>query len=581
MVTQTLVVTSGERTLAGQVPPWNPPWGTSTGSGFFGYTSAAAQNQPLVGSILPTNKLGPDAIVCCGYVYYNGAYYFILSMAAGTPTGVATSVAVTLQGGSPHTYTFADALFSLEGAPDPIAGLVPSLPGPTWAWPDTNADFAPGVPTTLVFASVIETVSGQGDITDPESWIDEDGNIPPMQYNNVPYNTNYPQNGDGRYWFSVDAESTTGGPINFIGDPGAFVDSAVLQWTVTQIGNDGSSLILSYSLDGTHYVSVTLGPNQQQIAQFSNGNVIVPLAPGGTPSLQLYINVTATGGTPSSSALPWNVALAVTRNINETLTWDNPNPYNPINYNGSIVDTIVPTQTLAELRYRMMVRLGFANQAANPPPGMTPLINDFLDGAQKYLYRRYMQLHTKRMFRWKVNPGQRFYSLKDADQDILATNNIGAQNPLIDPAKRIEWAGIQDTRNVWYPLIQGIPPQLYTMLTKPWRPARYEIRNCIEVYPMPDQTYWLWFRAHFGLMQFLLDTDTTTIDCELVLLHALANAKSHYGQPDANNIEAQANAYRAELIAATHQTAHYIPGTIAVPPAVRPTLIQFENNSAG
>jgi hypothetical protein len=87
--------------------------------------------------------------------------------------------------------------------------------------------------------------------------------------------------------------------------------------------------------------------------------------------------------------------------------------------------------------------------------------------------------------------------------------------------------------------------------------------------------------GHFGLMSFTLDTNSTTIDSELVFLHALANAKAHYGQPDANNVESQANAYRAELIAATHQTAHYLPGTIAVPPAVRPTLIQFDVQGGG
>ena len=98
-----------------------------------------------------------------------------------------------------------------------------------------------------------------------------------------------------------------------------------------------------------------------------------------------------------------------------------------------------------------MIRLGFSNQAANPPPGMAALINDFLSSGQTFLYRRYLQLHTKRFFRWKVNPGQRFYSLKDNDDDVLC-------NFLMDPMKQIEWAGIQDSRNVWYPLIRGIPP---------------------------------------------------------------------------------------------------------------------------
>ena len=154
---------------------------------------------------------------------------------------------------------------------------------------------------------------------------------------------------------------------------------------------------------------------------------------------------------------------------------------------------------MSDLQSRILVRLGFANQASNPPPGMAALVQDFLMSAQTFLYKRYMQLHTKRFFRWKINPGQRFYSLKDNDENVL-------EGVTMDPNKTIEWCGIQDSRNVWYPMIQGIPPQLYTMITKPWRPARYELRGAIEIYPVPDQTYWLWVRAHFGLMSFVNPT---------------------------------------------------------------------------
>jgi hypothetical protein len=162
----------------------------------------------------------------------------------------------------------------------------------------------------------------------------------------------------------------------------------------------------------------------------------------------------------------------------------------------------------------------------------------------------------------------------DNDENVLADFNL-------DPTKTIEWVGIQDSRNVWYPLIEGIPPQLYTMITKPWRPARYTIRAAIELYPAPDQTYWLWVRGHFGLQSFTQDSDNTTIDSELVFLHALALAKAHYNQPDSKIIEAQSERYRARLIAGTHATAHYVPGTVAVPPAVRPTLVQYQDNQGG
>ena len=418
------------------------------------------------------------------------------------------------------------------------------------------------------------TVGGHGDITDPNAWQDVAGNVPPAEFSNVPYNVNYPLNGDGRYWFQTNAFATnTSGPITFIGDPNFIATGSVnLQWSVVQVATDGSIPQLAYCTSGVTWTTATLSSAGAQLGGIQNGQIIVPLNTITSLSPTLKLQVYSTGGSVISTAPAYQVAIAITRNITEGLSWDNPSAFDPVNYNAACIDNVVPTATMSSLSVRMMVRLGFANQSSNPPPGMGLLIQDFLTSAQTYLYRRYLQLHTKRLFRWKVNPGQRFYSLKDNDEDVLC-------NYTLDPLKSIEWAGIQDTRNVWYPLIQGIPPQLYTMITKPWRPARYDIRQAIELYPMPDQTYWLWIKGHFGLMSFINPTDSTTLDSELVFLHALANAKSHYGQADANNIEAQANAYRAELIAGTHQTAHYLPGTIAVPPAVRPTLIQYDSGS--
>ena len=656
------------------------------------------------------------------------------------------------------------------------------------------------IPAEFKF-SLISTsaLPGNGDITDPEAWQDALGNIPPIEFNQVPEDTNYPQNGDGRYWFNVNANTAdSGSPITFIGNPAFLIDSASLTWSVVSTANDGSGVLLAYSDNTGTWTTFTLVP-QTQLNSIQNGQVIVPLS--NDSAQQLKIQVYTQGGSPSPTATFHQVAVAISRNVNETLQWDSPNPFNPMSYNAECMDNAVYTDTLGDLRARvisrlgfinpntidtsttfgqmqtrvqarlgfktllaeqtgmqlsalqvyLMQRLGFSNQASNPPPGMAnfltasineaqqelwrryaqddyadaapsllvnptdalsldnlavqllalaitkahygqpdaqiigkqfetylqelmqrqppnmslvinecinsaiqtiwrrygydvngvggvtsgapptyltlstasitidsqvvellatanakahygqkdaqaignqaetyitellkrqppnliAVINDFLESAQRYLYRRYKQLHTTRLFRWKVNPGQRFYSLKDNDEDVLCTDFN------MDPNKRIEWAGIQDSRNVWYPLVQGIPPQLYTMINKPWRPARYEIRQAIEVYPTPDQTYWMWFKGHFGLQTFENDGDLTTLDAELVFLWALANAKAHYGQRDANDIAAQANDYRKELIAGTHQTASYIPGTVAVPPAVRPTLIQYQDNQGG
>jgi hypothetical protein len=415
-------------------------------------------------------------------------------------------------------------------------------------------------------------VAGQGDITNPGSWTDPNGNIPPLAYQNVPQNTSYPLNGDGRYWYEPYAYSATPPIQTFIGDPAFLVAGSMsLQWSIVQAASDGSTPYIAYSTNGgSTYTAVQIGPTLQNNG-LNNGFVSVSLA----AATGLVVKAYTTGGTSSASATPWQIAIAITRNNTEGLQWDSPNAFNPREYNASRLDMNgQPSATLAQLRVRIINRLGFPNQSANPPPGMAPLVNDFLFDAQAYLWRTFNALQTARFFRWKISPGQRFYSLLDNDEDLLSTFHM-------DPLKTIEWAGIQDTRNVWYPLIEGIPPQLYTMITKPWRPARYAIRQAIEVYPMPDQTYWLWMRANFGLLSFVNDTDTSTIDSNLIFLHALANAKAHYGQPDANNYETMATSYRGQLIAATHGTSSYIPGTIAVPPAVRPTLIQYQDNQGG
>lgn len=379
---------------------------------------------------------------------------------------------------------------------------------------------------------------------------------------------------DGRYYWYGNANGVTGGQIQFVGDPNFLTGTAALTWTILQRAADGSYPVITFSThsDGSSPQSTRVG-SEGTPQETINESGMIPVSLNGATGF--FVNVTSGGGTPTPGAKEWVIAVAITRNVTESLPWDFPNPYDPISYNAERMDfNGVPSATLLQLRTRILRRLGFSNQATNPPPGMAPLIDDFLQSSQVFLYQRYPALQTRRFFRWKVIPGQRFYSLKDNDDDALSNFHL-------DPSKRIEWAGIQDTRNVWYPLIKGIPPQLYTMITKPWRPARYDIRQCIEIYPAPDQTYWLWMRAHFGLLSFAADGDSTTIDSELVFMWALAQAKAHYGQPDADKMASQANTYLGLLTSSTHLTASYIPGTIAVPPAVRPTLIQYQDGQSG
>lgn len=220
-------------------------------------------------------------------------------------------------------------------------------------------------------------------------------------------------------------------------------------------------------------------------------------------------------------------------------------------------------ETLAQLRARMMVRLGYAGQVANPPPGMAALLNDFLTSSQRLLYMKYTELHTERFFTWTMEPGVRFYDLPDNDETCTKELN----------ALKLTWVGVEDMNGAWFALADGIPPEFYTMNPpNTGMPERFEIRQCIEVFPPPDEAYKLRIKGHYKLQAFTADADQTTIDSELVFLWALATAKAHYGHPDANNIAAMANDYLGRLVGGKHGTKRYVPRSSPVPPAVRPIM---------
>lgn len=209
-------------------------------------------------------------------------------------------------------------------------------------------------------------------------------------------------------------------------------------------------------------------------------------------------------------------------------------------------------RTLAQLRSDLMARLGFAAQAANPPPGMALLLNSFLIEAQELLYRRYHVLRTERFYSWPLESGVNLYDLPD---------NAEACTKKLDP-RNVSWVGTV-IDGTWRPLACGIAPELYSG-SQTGQPQRYEIRQCIEVWPTPDETSGsLVIKGHFGLEAFAADADKTTIDDRAVFLLALANAKAHYRQGDANNYVSQLEVFIHDLVAGSHHTRRYIPGTDA------------------
>ncbi len=217
----------------------------------------------------------------------------------------------------------------------------------------------------------------------------------------------------------------------------------------------------------------------------------------------------------------------------------------------------------------MMVRLGYAAQADNPPPGMADLIDDFLASAQRQLFQKNPMLETERFFSWNMVEGQRYYGIADGDDGCSDT---AIARPL--DKYKVTWVGFEDLNNAWYPMVKGINPVLYTRTNhlEGW-PSNYEIRSCIEIWPAPSAAYTLWVRGSFGIMPFEADDDQTSINYELVFLFALGAAKLHYRQPDANGVLGMASSYLLDTKAGKHLTARYIPGTRNLVPLAPPIFL--------
>jgi hypothetical protein len=210
-----------------------------------------------------------------------------------------------------------------------------------------------------------------------------------------------------------------------------------------------------------------------------------------------------------------------------------------------------PSATLAELRSELATRMGYGGQVSSGvlPPGVTAKFNSIISSAQLYLYRRYDVLRTERFFTWPLTTGVRFYDLP---------NNLSDCPVKLDP-REVTWAGIE-YKGLWYRIACGIPPELYSFLA-PRFPTRYEIRECIEVYPPPiDDLFQLQIKGRYAPAAMTADTDKCIIDDRIVFLQALSDAKADAGHPDAQRYSQEAELMIRGMVAGAHETRRYLPG---------------------
>jgi hypothetical protein len=177
-------------------------------------------------------------------------------------------------------------------------------------------------------------------------------------------------------------------------------------------------------------------------------------------------------------------------------------------------------KTLGELRGDLSARLGFGAAGANNG-ALVSILNNFLYTSQVELYWEYD---------WRA-------------LRVWVEGSVGASQVYVDfPAEihpeRVQWISIQYS-NVWTPpLHRGISAEMYTSQDIEGVPTHWDMNSSsgtaqIEFWPQTDAAYDYRVFGMAPLGALSDDSDRTTIDSDLVFLHALAGAKAHYRHPDA------------------------------------------------
>lgn len=191
-------------------------------------------------------------------------------------------------------------------------------------------------------------------------------------------------------------------------------------------------------------------------------------------------------------------------------------------------------RTLGEIRSDIQVRLGFgmAGQAGVVNSG---LIDSMIRSAQEQLYEQFDFLEMKKVLERNTGTDQAFYDYPDdcnVDRIIEMSVKYGGR---------------------YWPLTEGISIQDRSATSNGNIPQKYERRDQYELWPVPANNTIIIRTEYIKTLGALVsNSDRISIPDHAVYLHALANAKSHYRQPDAGTYANQLNAY-LDKIKAKHR----------------------------
>jgi hypothetical protein len=202
------------------------------------------------------------------------------------------------------------------------------------------------------------------------------------------------------------------------------------------------------------------------------------------------------------------------------------------------------------------------------PPDRKTVVDRIIKQSQEKLFQRYTVFRGERWYTWTLEAGERFYGIGENDE----ATGFDSCTKTLDP-RHVTWVGVSDGDVNWRRLKCGVPPEVYSSPVT-GVPTHYEIRQCIEIWPNPIDGWKLRVKGHFGLAAFAADNDVTSMDWQAVELLALADAKAHYKQADAQIVRAEFDTYLRNVIGGQHHTRRYIPGRAEPLNAVMPKMAE-------
>lgn len=178
-------------------------------------------------------------------------------------------------------------------------------------------------------------------------------------------------------------------------------------------------------------------------------------------------------------------------------------------------------KTLGQLMTELRARLGFVTQGAASKNNDT-IIKSFLADAHEYVFGELEPPALRKKTTIRVKAGSYLYDWHNDQED----------EP-IDPGRvRSMWIVVSPT--IREPLTQGITEYDRSLSTMRQQPEKYDtINGQIELFPVPERDYDLLVEYTSSFSRFDRPSDRSAVPDRLVFQHALAAAKAHYRQPDA------------------------------------------------